>query len=200
MRLPDEENISIIMKLQPNLPHIVCDSNDITEMLIHLLTNARDAMPDGGKIIISTNYDKKSNEVTISVKDSGTGIPHSIQKKVFDPFFTHKELGKGTGLGLPVIQGIIAATVGGLKLSSTLGKGTTVTLFFPLQPKTDPSINSHKDEEPMGRYTKDTYIFQKRKTLTKTTYPFSNAHILRYNYCTFLRLLKQIAFIYKSRK
>ncbi len=163
MRLPDEENISIIMKLQPNLPHIVCDSNDITEMLIHLLTNARDAMPDGGKIIISTNYDKKSNEVTISVKDSGTGIPHSIQKKVFDPFFTTKELGKGTGLGLPVIQGIIRSYGGRVELSSTLGKGTTVTLFFPLQPKTDPSINSHKDEEPMGRYHEGYLHFSKEK-------------------------------------
>jgi len=128
MKLPDEEKISIILKLEPNLPHIICDSNDITEMLVHLLTNARDAMPNGGKIIIRTHYDQNTNEVSISVKDSGIGIPYSIQKKVFDPFFTTKELGKGTGLGLPVIQGIIRSYGGRVELSSVPGKGTTVTL------------------------------------------------------------------------
>jgi signal transduction histidine kinase len=124
-------NISIEKKLAPQLPLIHCDSNSLTQVILNLLENARDAMPGGGWIKISTANNPKKEQVILRISDTGTGIPAEIQPRIFDPFFTTKDVGKGTGLGLSIVQGIIQAHGGEINVKSPPGKGTTFTICLP---------------------------------------------------------------------
>ncbi len=125
-------NIKVEQNLGNPLPTILCDRNEITQVLINLLTNARDAMPTGGTIKISSAYHPSKNEVTLEVQDDGTGMPPDVQEKIFDPFFTTKPVGKGTGLGLSIVQGIMRTYGGSIELESTPREGTTLRLIFPV--------------------------------------------------------------------
>lgn len=113
-------------------------------MLINLCVNARDAMPDGGKITIRTrNVDEKEiaalgrpefpaeDMVMVEVADNGTGIPPEIMDKIFEPFFTTKEVGKGTGLGLSMVYGIVKQSGGYIYPESEVGKGTAFRIYLP---------------------------------------------------------------------
>lgn len=129
--------ISIAAELWP----IEVDTAVLDLALLNLVINARDAMPDGGIVTIAAeNVRLARNEaplglegefVAIAVADTGVGIPEDILPKVFDPFFTTKEADKGTGLGLSQVHGFANQSGGGVTIVSTLGKGTTVTLYFP---------------------------------------------------------------------
>lgn len=130
-QLKSWDNISIKTHLTSNLPAFACDRNKISQILINLLTNARDAMPQGGEITLHTGYDPGLERVTLQVTDTGSGIPEEIQAKIFDPFFTTKPLGQGTGLGLSIVAGIIQAHSGEIKVDSKSGQGTTFNLSFP---------------------------------------------------------------------
>ena len=126
-------NITISKELGDNLPDVDCDINKITQVLINLLTNARDAMPDGGQIEIKTHSDAENQNIIISVSDNGEGIPDDIKTKVFDPFFTTKPVGSGTGLGLSISQSILRAHGGRLELVSSSKEGSIFTLILPAQ-------------------------------------------------------------------
>lgn len=125
-------HINIVTELADNLPLIICDPNQITQVLINLLSNARDAMPEGGKVIIRTAFEHEINYVCLSVGDNGVGIPSQIQSRIFDPFYTTKPIGKGTGLGLSIVAGIMRAHGGRIELESETGRGTTFSLYFPV--------------------------------------------------------------------
>jgi PAS domain S-box-containing protein len=125
-------NISVMTKLAENLPDFTCDRNKIIQVVINLLTNARDAMPRGGKVTLCTGYDAKNERLTLTVHDSGHGISETVKSKIFDPFFTTKPLGQGTGLGLSIAQGIVGSHGGEITVDSQPGKGTTFMLAFPL--------------------------------------------------------------------
>jgi PAS domain S-box-containing protein len=125
-------NISVITELAENLPDFTCDRNKIIQVVINLLTNARDAMPQGGKVTLCTGYDAEKERLTLTVHDDGHGIPEIVRSKIFDPFFTTKPLGQGTGLGLSIAQGIVGSHGGEIIVDSQPGKGTTFTLAFPL--------------------------------------------------------------------
>lgn len=112
--------------VSPSLVKI--DEKQIHEVIMNLLKNASEAMPNGGTIIISTA--REGADLSINITDTGTGISEENIKKIFDPFFTTKEM--GTGLGLSVCYGIIAAHSGELKFESKAGKGTTATILLPL--------------------------------------------------------------------
>jgi CheY-like chemotaxis protein len=112
--------------------------------ILNLLMNARDAMPEGGRIVItSTNREVTADTVTappdllmgsyavLSISDTGLGMPREVLARALDPFFTTKEAGRGTGLGLSMAYGFMRQSNGGLSITSEEGKGTTVTLFFP---------------------------------------------------------------------
>lgn len=120
------------------------DGNQLEQMLMNLLVNAIDAMPHGGVLTVRTsnlNIKQKSifptsllepgNYVVVTVSDTGTGIPEHIRDKIFEPFFTTKEKGKGTGLGLPMVHGIVKAHNGLINVISEEGRGTTFEIFFP---------------------------------------------------------------------
>jgi PAS domain S-box-containing protein len=123
-------NIEVVTDLADALPEVACDRNQIAQVVINLLTNARDAMPQGGEIRIRT-YVAEEGQVALSVVDTGEGIPDSIRTKIFNPFFTTKAVGTGTGLGLSIIDGIVKAHGGRIALTSVVNQGTTFEIVFP---------------------------------------------------------------------
>jgi PAS domain S-box-containing protein len=129
------DNITIRKELAQDLPPIRCDGNTITQVIINLLENARDAMlPDGGKITIRTGYDDRRKHLILQIHNTGDPIPAEIQSKIFEPFFTTKEIGKGTGLGLSIVHGIIAAHGGEIAVESNPAEGTTFNIQLPEEP------------------------------------------------------------------
>jgi PAS domain S-box-containing protein len=110
---------------------IFADPAEFETALINLVVNARDAMPDGGALIVSARNESESERVVICVKDTGMGIPEDVLKKVFDPFFTTKPVGKGTGLGLSQVHGFAHQAGGSIEIESALGVGTTVCIRLP---------------------------------------------------------------------
>ena len=123
-------NIMVKTELAPRLAAATADANQLELAILNLSINARDAMPDGGVLTITTGSDG-DDVVTIEVADSGTGMSPEIAARAFDPFFTTKPAGKGTGLGLSQVYGIVRQSGGDVTLRSELGKGTKVTLRLP---------------------------------------------------------------------
>lgn len=127
-------NIRVITRLKQGLPPLMCDRNRITQVIINILTNARDAMPNGGKITIRTDYDPSKDRLLLQIEDTGHGIPSEIRQKIFDPFFTTKPAGMGTGLGLSIIKSIVSAHGGEIELESIAEGGTIFTVSLPRIP------------------------------------------------------------------
>ncbi len=105
------------------------DPGEFETALVNLVINARDAMPDGGSVVIGARNNQ--DVVEVSVEDTGVGIPQDILDKVFDPFFTTKPVGKGTGLGLSQVHGFTHQAGGTISIKSELGKGTKITMSLP---------------------------------------------------------------------
>lgn len=122
-------HIDIVRSLAAGLPRIMGDSSQLNQVLINLVVNSIHAMPGGGKLIIQTAYDDTS--VTLTVEDTGTGMPEDVRAKIFLPFFTTKDVNEGTGLGLAVVHGIVTAHNGEIKVDSLPGKGTKFDIRFP---------------------------------------------------------------------
>ena len=122
------ENIEVRRKYQERLPRVSIDEQQMQEVFMNLMNNAKEAMPCGGSITISTSL--AGEFVRIDFADTGAGMSDEVKHKLFEPFFTTKE--KGTGLGLSVCYGIIKAHHGELKFESELGKGTVVTILLPV--------------------------------------------------------------------
>jgi CheY-like chemotaxis protein len=129
--------IEVVLDLAPSLGHIEVDLAQFETALLNAALNARDAMPGGGKLIISTADipDEGNQCVRISISDSGQGMPERVLERAFEPFFTTKEVGKGTGLGLSQIHGFAAQAGGRAEIKSAEGKGTTVSLILPRSEK-----------------------------------------------------------------
>ena len=138
------DHIEVSTILSPDLPHILADSGQLEQVLVNLAVNARDAMPDGGRLEIDTSSIEvseqsiDSNSVTppgkyvlLCVSDTGTGMDAATLKRVFEPFFTTKDPGKGTGLGLATVYGIIKQSGGYIWVDSELGSGTTFRIYLP---------------------------------------------------------------------
>jgi signal transduction histidine kinase len=123
------------LETTPDLPPVVLASGQLEQVLMNLVVNARDAMPDGGVLTVSTAValDEESGQrwVQVVVSDTGTGMDESTVARVFDPFFTTKPRGQGTGLGLAVVQGIVAKGGGRLRVDTALGEGTRMNVALP---------------------------------------------------------------------
>lgn len=127
------QSVRIERKLRPDLPKIMIDVGQIQQVIINILLNAIEAMPQGGTLTISSG--REDQMVILGFADTGTGIPEDILPKILDPFFTTKEQGKGTGLGLSVSYGIIERHRGKLQVKSKVGEGTTFTVRLPITTK-----------------------------------------------------------------
>jgi PAS domain S-box-containing protein len=123
--------VSLMIDVADDVWNIVADPNEFETALVNLVVNARDAMPDGGSVIVSAKNIPEKAQVAISVEDTGVGIPDDIAAKVFDPFFTTKAVGKGTGLGLSQVHGFAHQAGGTVGLKSVLGSGTAITICLP---------------------------------------------------------------------
>ncbi len=143
-----EKKIQVVLDLNEDIYSIEADKNQIDQVLTNLIINAKDAMPNGGKLTFKTehvsldeNFIKSFPEflsgeyVKISITDTGVGIHKDIKGSVFDPFFTTKGEGKGTGLGLATVYGIIKNHHGHINVYSESGEGATFTLYFPVSGK-----------------------------------------------------------------
>ena len=122
------EHIKIRLDLSDDIRNVLADPGQLEQVITNLSVNARDAMPDGGELRISTMQGGGGGTILITVSDTGTGMAPEIIERVFEPFFTTKETGKGTGLGLATSFGIIEQLKGTLSVSSAHGKGTVFTI------------------------------------------------------------------------
>ncbi len=135
------EKIRLEVKTEENLWPVIADPGVVDQIIMNLVVNAKDAMPEGGKLTITTSnivLDKPGLEkkfVKLSISDTGHGIKRDVLEKIFDPFFTTKEIGKGTGLGLSVVYGIVKQHGGFIDVNSQEGKGTTFDVYFPAAPR-----------------------------------------------------------------
>ena len=126
------QNIDLQEKLGADLPPVLCDANQIQQVVLVLMMNAADAMPKGGKLAVSTEFDAVTDHGVVRVKDSGCGIPEEVLPRIFDPFFTTKEDQNRTGLGLAVAHGIVQQHAGDITVESTPGVGTEFQVILPL--------------------------------------------------------------------
>jgi len=140
------EDIEVVARLHPSLAQVKADPVQIEQVLMNMAVNARDAMPQGGTLLIETAnvgldevYARRhpgfpaGPYVTLTVSDTGHGMDAETLEHVFEPFFTTKELGKGTGMGLATVYGIVTQSGGNISVSSTVGKGTTFQVYLPAE-------------------------------------------------------------------
>jgi signal transduction histidine kinase len=136
------KNIPLSVNLAEALPTVYSDSSQIEQVIINLILNSLDAMPDGGALRVSTssgNHSQKADShandnqefICISIADTGIGIPGELQSVIFEPFFTTKPPGKGTGLGLSSSYGIVRQHKGEIEVHSEPNRGTTFNVFIP---------------------------------------------------------------------
>jgi len=126
------QNIRIETRLQPDMPAVMGDFNQLQQCVINLIFNAIDAMPEGGVLAIKNCHFHQKNLVEIQVEDTGCGIAGEDLNYIFDPFFTTKKEGKGLGLGLSTVYGIIDRHKGTIKVKSEVGKGSVFTMTLPV--------------------------------------------------------------------
>jgi PAS domain S-box-containing protein len=138
------ENVELTTRLAPDAGHTRADAGQLEQVLMNLVVNAKDAMPNGGKITVQTQnvtldedhrrgqtFIRPGNYLMLSVSDNGTGMDKETQSRIFEPFFTTKEKGKGTGLGLSTVYGIVKQTGGYVIVQSEEGRGTTFHIYLP---------------------------------------------------------------------
>jgi PAS domain S-box-containing protein len=163
-------SIQIDLGLEAGLWATLCDANQLENAILNLVINARDAMPDGGRVrietaniyleerdIVATDEEKPGPYICLSVSDTGVGIDPAILDKVFDPFFTTKPLGQGTGLGLSMIYGFAKQSDGHARIHSEVGRGTSVKIYLPRHQRAGkeaaPTQGEQMEREKLGSAT-----------------------------------------------
>jgi two-component system cell cycle sensor histidine kinase/response regulator CckA len=157
------EDVNLTRDLHPHPLLVKADPGQIEQVLTNLVVNARDAMPKGGRLVVSTGEVPASSHgalsvggrgyATLTVKDTGQGMDESVLKRLFEPFFTTKEVGKGTGLGLATVHGIVHQSGGRVEVESEPGRGSTFRVYLPLTdsvpeaPPADPEPEVEATEE-----------------------------------------------------
>ena len=127
----DLAGIQVQPQLDPDLPPVVCDAAQIEQVILALVMNALDALPQGGNLWLSTSFGHEPNCARIVVRDDGSGIPPEILSRIFEPFLTTKETGRGVGLGLAISHSILERHNGNIEVQSEEGRGTTFTVTLP---------------------------------------------------------------------
>jgi len=155
-------DLQLITHLAEDLPPVLVDPGQIDQMILNLAVNARDAMPDGGTLTVTTQsltVDRAlaaewssvlpGHYVCVTIADTGIGMPDDVIKHAFEPFYTTKSKGEGSGLGLATVYGIVTQAEGHVRITSTPGEGTAFTILLPVTTQT-PTEAAHT---PPGRYT-----------------------------------------------
>lgn len=146
------ERIRLSTSVDEDIPLAMVDANQLESALLNLAINARDAMPDGGELRVSLSVEASPDDeaeepyIVMAVTDTGIGMDEVTQQKIFEPFFTTKPLGHGTGLGMSMIYGFVNQSKGHIRVTSAVGKGTTVRLYLPLSH----AVDSPKEVERRG--------------------------------------------------
>ena len=157
-------DIRVQTRRERNLPPLIGDKTQLEQLMINIMINARDAMPNGGTITLSTNVRKLTpkfckehlgatagNNIAISISDTGSGMSEETRRHIFEPFFTTKGEGKGTGLGLSIAYSVIRNHKGYLDVESTEGKGTTFTIYIPAGRSRDKAAGKRDEGTPQTR-------------------------------------------------
>ena len=162
------ENIELVTRLAGDLGRTRADAGQIEQVIMNLVVNSKDALPNGGKIIIQTanvsleddssrecSYIRPGPYVMLSIEDNGHGMDKETQSRIFEPFFTTKEKGKGTGLGLSTVYGIIKQSGGYVLAQSEVGRGTTFRIYLPRveEPAENASVTSASQSAAGGSET-----------------------------------------------
>jgi signal transduction histidine kinase len=124
------QKIELALSLEADLPEVYADPTQLTQVLTNLVVNAVQAMPGGGKLSVETRADAEA--VILRIEDTGKGMSPEVKKQIFLPFFTTKEVDRGTGLGLAVVHGIVTAHQGTIRVDSQVGRGTRFEIRIPL--------------------------------------------------------------------
>ena len=130
-------NIEVVRHLGADVPEVVVDPSLMQQVFMNLIINAAEAMPDGGRLTVSTRCDAAEGMVEVEFADTGHGIAEADLERIFDPFFTTKAVGHGTGLGLAISFGIVKEHHGTISVESELGKGTTFAVRLPLRNRSE---------------------------------------------------------------
>jgi two-component system NtrC family sensor kinase len=130
-----KEGIELVHLLSADLPEITADPAQLNQVLVNLVVNALQSMPGAGKITVQTRF--CDHNVYLVVEDTGTGMSKDVLDKIFVPFYTTKEIGQGTGLGLPVVHGIVTAHDGSIEIESKVGFGTRFEIRLPIGERED---------------------------------------------------------------
>ena len=133
----EKGRIEVKTAFSDRLPTVVADAQQMKQVIMNLLINAVQAMPDGGRIIVASRSDEEQRQVEVQITDTGAGIAEKNIGRIFDPFFTTKPVGKGTGLGLSIRYGIVSRHGGKITVDSKPGKGTTFTVRLPIDDPAD---------------------------------------------------------------
>ena len=141
------EHVEFTVDLAPGRCMVRMPAGQLEQILVNLIVNARDAMPGGGRLVLSTTL--ASERVCLRVSDSGTGMTDDVATRAFDPFFTTKEKGRGTGLGLATVYGIVHRAGGRVGLDTLPGRGTTVEIDLPLTDE-EPASAAERAEPPLA--------------------------------------------------
>jgi hypothetical protein len=159
------EDIAVVMDLDPSVGNILADSGQVEQIVMNLAVNARDAMPEGGRLTIASRWKDLTSTLSTSigqappgryaqltVTDTGCGMDDDVKARLFEPFFTTKPLGRGTGLGLSTVFGIVQQSGGFIAVESELHNGTAFSILFPSvdTPADSPTSPSHVPQRGSG--------------------------------------------------
>jgi len=166
LRKAVNEDVEVLMQLESHRAKIKVDPSQLEQVLINLAVNSRDAMPQGGRLVIHTTVRKFQEEtvrsvfsipageyVEMSITDSGRGMSPEVQARIFDPFFTTKERGQGSGLGLAMVYGIVKQSGGYIEVQSAVGQGTTFRIWLPTTAEVDVGVASQISSPAKGAGT-----------------------------------------------
>jgi signal transduction histidine kinase len=126
------KEIQMVKEIEPDLPKVKCDFKQIQQTFLNLMSNASEAMTKGGILSLKAHCPKDDGFLEVVISDTGCGIPADDFKNIFEPFFTTKEEGKGVGLGLSVVYGIITRHDGSIEVESEPGKGSSFKVRLPI--------------------------------------------------------------------